>query len=258
MQKHKKDYLVNYSCLTFVLIVKKRDMTFQKGIELYKAGEFESALEVFNQLISNSEKTPELHLYRGRILSRLGKTSEAILDFDLIVELDPYNTNYISDRAVVLHLLNRNDEALAEFDRAANLDPKNPYRYSSRAYFKDRIGDLNGSIEDYDKAIALDPEDAVSFNNKGLVEEKLGYKERSKKSFEKADDLVGYKPQDQKEDQPKPPLEKVEPIVNDEEDLEKELTFGHFLQTIKGLVTDPKTRKEFKEFIKNLFGRNKL
>lgn len=230
-------------------------MTFEAGIELYKTGKFEEALQVFNQLITTVEKNPELHLYRGRILSRLGKTKEAILDFDLIIELDPYNTNYISDRAVVLHLLKRNEEALAEFDRAANLDPKNPYRYSSRAYFKDRIGDLNGAIEDYEKTIELDPEDAVAYNNKGLVEEKLGYKERSKKSFSQADDLVGYKPSIPES---APPTENLKEDKSEDQVNEKEkLTAGFYFKTLGSLFSDPKARSDFKKFLKGIFGKSK-
>ncbi len=253
VQKHQKDYLVNYSCLTFVLLIKIGRMTFEAGIELYKTGKFEEALSIFNQLISKSPNNPELLIYRGRILSRMGKTEDALLDFDRIVELDPYNTTYISDRAVVLHLLKKDEEALVEFDRAANLDPKNPYRYSSRAYFKDRIGDLKGSIEDYEKAIELDPEDAVSFNNKGLVEEKLGYKERSKKSFEKADDLVGYKPNSQET----PPAPKAEQTQEPSAEMKKEekLTPNFYLKTLGSLFKDPKARQEFKNFLKGFFSK---
>jgi tetratricopeptide (TPR) repeat protein len=147
--------------------------------------------------------------------------------------------------------LKRDEEALIEFDKVANLDPKNPYRYSSRAYFKDRIGDLKGAIEDYEKAIELDPEDAVSFNNKGLVEEKLGYKERSKKSFDKADNLVGYKP-NTLETTPEPQKEIEEDSAENTEP-EKKLTTSYYLKTLGSLFSSSKTRKEFMEFIKGFF-----
>lgn len=91
--------------------------------------------------------------YRARVQSRLGAMEEALIDFDLLLKADAYNTTYISDKAVVLHLLDRNREAMEAFDRALNLDPNNPYRYSSRAYFRDRIGDLKGAIEDYEKPL---------------------------------------------------------------------------------------------------------
>src|SRR5690606_27237036 len=97
----------------------------------------------------------------------------------------------------------------------------------------------------------LDPEDAVSHNNKGLVEEKMGYQAKSKKSFEKADDLVGYKPKENSTPSPKPAEEssklpeigtKVKPEIPSQK---KEMTFGHFLNTLGSVFTNAGTRKEF-------------
>lgn len=234
-------------------------MSFELGIEAYKAGKFEEALQVFDQLILEQSGQASFHLYRGRILSRLGKTEEALLDFDLITQLEPYNTDWMSDRAVVLHLLKRNEEALAEFDRAVNLDPKNPYRYSSRAYFKDRIGDLEGSIADYTFAIELDPEDAIAYNNRGIVEDKLGYKQQAKRSFKKADDLVGYDPEklNKKSEQLSEEAEKPKPVAPKPEmpkfDQKPSGSVTHYLSVFKSLLTDSKTRSEFGTFVKKIF-----
>lgn len=226
-------------------------MSFEKGLDLFHSGEFEQALDCFDSLIKEQNGNPELHLQRGRILSRMGKLDLALEDFELICGFEPYNTNYISDRAVVLHLLNRNEEALSEFDRAINLDPKNPYRYSSRAFFKDRTGDLVGAIADYEIAIELDPEDAVSLNNKGIVEEKLGYTAKSKKSFQKADQLIGYESQAVKPTE----LDKIKSDANPVlEDKKPKMDMSHYFQTLTSLFHDAKARKEFIGFIKTLIG----
>ncbi|OYX15895.1 MAG: hypothetical protein B7Z16_12540 [Algoriphagus sp. 32-45-6] len=176
--------------------------------------------------------------------------------------LEPYNTDFISDRGVVLHLIGRNDEALAELDRAANLDPRNPYRYSSRAFLKDRLGDFQGAIEDYEKAIELDPEDAVAFNNKGLVEEKLGQIQRAKKSFEKADELVGYKPTQKSDELPpigdKKSTSNPKPSFQAPSQTQKtSMNAGYFWTTLKSVFGNADTRKEFLGFVKGIFsGKN--
>ena len=64
-------------------------MNFEKGLQLYKNGEFESALVIFNSLIDQEEGNAQYHLYRGRLLTRLGKGPEALADFDLLVTLEP-------------------------------------------------------------------------------------------------------------------------------------------------------------------------
>lgn len=233
-------------------------MNFEKGVALYKEGNFESALEVFHELILTEQGNPQFHLFRGRTLTRLGKGAEALADFDILVELEPYNTDFMSDRGVVLHLLGRNEEALAELDRAANLDPKNPYRYSSRAYLKDRIGDFLGSIADYERAIELDPEDAVAFNNLGLVEEKLGRKEKAKDYFEKADSLSGYPPKKEAEVVPiGTPIknEKSKPLRPETQNPKPKLTVSHFLEVVQGIFTKSEVRKEFITYLKGVFGK---
>jgi tetratricopeptide (TPR) repeat protein len=229
-------------------------MDFNTGIKLYEEGKFEEAATLFDQLISRETGKAVLHLYRGRILTRLGKYDLALADFDLLVTLEPYNTDFISDRAVVLHLMGRHEEALEELDRAANLDPRNPYRFSSRAFLKDRMGDFKGAIEDYEKAIALDPEDAVSLNNNGLVEEKLGYKERAKKSFEQADNLVGYPPKENSEIPPSKVDEQSSEVLKSSFTTAsgaKKITFGHFWATLKLVFGDKIVREEFNRFIKD-------
>ena len=233
-------------------------MNFEKGVALYKEGNFDAALEVFQGLSGSEQGNPLFHLFRGRTLTRLGKGAEALVDFDILIELEPYNTDYLSDRGVVLHLLGRNEEALSELDRAANLDPNNPYRYSSRAYLKDRIGDFLGAIADYEKAIELDPEDAVAFNNLGLVEEKMGRKEKAKDYFQKADSLSGYPPKKEVEvAQAALPneAEKSTPKRSIPKADTTKLTTGHFLDVLKGIFTKAEVRQEFSSYIKGLFSK---
>lgn len=235
-------------------------MNFEKGVALYKEGNFDAALEVFKELTATEQGNPLFHLYRGRTLTRLGKGAEALADFDILIELEPYNTDFLSDRGVVLHLLGRNEEALSELDRAANLDPHNPYRYSSRAYLKDRIGDFLGAIADYEKAIELDPEDAVAFNNLGLVEEKMGRKEKAKDYFQKADTLSGYPPKKEVELAPEAQPNKVEkstPKRSVPKAEKKKLTTGHFLDVLNGIFTKTEIRQEFTSYIKGLFSKKK-
>ena len=211
---------------------------------------------IFQELNSTEQGNPLFHLFRGRTLTRLGKGAEALADFDILIELEPYNTDFLSDRGVVLHLLGRNEDALTELDRAANLDPNNPYRYSSRAYLKDRIGDLTGAIQDYEKAIALDPEDAVSYNNLGLVEEKMGRQDKAKQHFNKADELSGYPPKKESEDAPETKKNhsgKSKPERTNSTSPSTKLTAGHLLGILKGIFTKEEVRKEFSSFIQGLF-----
>ncbi|WP_209332592.1 tetratricopeptide repeat protein [Lunatimonas salinarum] len=226
-----------------------------EGISNYKKGKFEEALRLFELHLASDPNDATGLIYRARVFSRIGRFDDSLADFDRLLTGNPFDCDLISDRAVVLHLMKRNQEALSELDRAQNLDPKNPYRYSSRAFLKDRIGDLHGALADYEIALELDPEDAISLNNKGMVEERLGYLSRSKKSFEKADALIGYKPnQDHPQLKGENPVRRDIPIeaTGETENTvnQKRLTVGHLWDTIKGIFTQSHTRMEFWEFLK--------
>jgi tetratricopeptide (TPR) repeat protein len=224
---------------------------FNISVAHFKEGKFDLALEEVNACIINDNKNAELYFFRARVYSRLGKFELALEDFDYLIEFEPHNPSLISDRAVVLHLLKRNEEAAIEFDSALNLEPSNPYRYSSRAYFRDRIGDFQGAIEDYTKAIEMDPEDAVAYNNRGLVEEKMGYLSRAKKSFEIADDLIGYK-SSQKEKPENPDTSKENKAtfsMPKQENTTSKLSLERYIHVFKKIFTDKATWSEFLAFI---------
>jgi tetratricopeptide (TPR) repeat protein len=240
-------HLIKLSTSYFCITIKPIQLTvgnFEQSVLYFKEGNFEAALKMINGCIEDDRSNLEFIFFRARVSTRLGLLEDSLKDFDTLVKMEPYNPTYIGDRAVVLHLLKRNAEAEEGFDQALNLEPSNPYRYSSRAYFKDRIGDLSGAIEDYEKAIDLDPEDAVAYNNKGLVEEKLGYQEKSRKSFNKADELVGYKPENHKKDVN---------VLNQNEAVEENparFSFKGYFEIVKKVVTEKSTREEFWNFLR--------
>ncbi len=170
------------------------EQLIEQGVQSCSNAKFDEGVKFFDKALAESPDHLLALSNRARALSRVGRLADALADFKRLIELQPYNPQFIGDYAVALHLNEKDDEAGQMFDKALALEPKNPYRYSSRAFFKDRIGDSEGALKDYDQCIALDPEDAIALNNRGLVEEKLGYKEKAKKSFDRSNKLVGYEP----------------------------------------------------------------
>ena len=88
----------------------------------------------------------------------------------------------------------------------------------------------------------------------------MGFKEKSKKSFEKSDDLIGYKPQQSTNNLPpignKKASEVPQPTPVKEERPAK-MTPGHFWSTLTALLGNAKTRQEFVDFLKGLFSGKK-
>lgn len=129
---------------------------FQEGVDLLRSGELKSALNIFNRLI----------------------------------DVEPSNADYWSERGVVYFHLNERKNALIDMDKAVALQPHKSYRYSSRAYIRGHYKMLKEAISDYEKAIELDPSDAIAHNNLGLVQEQMGYMNKAKKNFSTSDELL--------------------------------------------------------------------
>lgn len=135
--------------------MEKNNQLFENGVAFLRNSEFDKALKIFSNLI----------------------------------DLEPTNGDYWSERGVTYFHLNKKDLSLSDMDKAVDLQPLKPYRYSSRAYIRAHYKMTKLAIADYEKAIELDPEDAVAQNNLGMLQEQLGYKKEAKKRFDIADNL---------------------------------------------------------------------
>ena len=151
--------------------------------------------KLLNQLAQNPNKEELKSISEGEVLFRRGyayfklqEFQKALSDYNLSIQ-KAENPNAYSERAVLYFTVGKISEALVNMNIALELEPENPYRYSSRAYIRAAAGMNVLAMQDYKKAIELDPNDAIAHNNLGLLEEKVGYQQKANKSFEKADKL---------------------------------------------------------------------
>lgn len=134
------------------------------------------------------------HFTSGLTKVQEKKFQDAIQDFSVAIEEEPSFVDAYAERAVAYIQLEENELAMFDLNVCVELEPNNSYRYSCRAFLKARIGDLDGALLDYEKAIHLDPDDAIAYNNMGLVQEQKGYQKDAQQSFEKSNQIIGYKP----------------------------------------------------------------
>jgi tetratricopeptide (TPR) repeat protein len=130
----------------------------------------------------------EVLFRRGYAYFKLQEFKKALEDYNLSIQ-KAENPNTYSERGVLYFTVGKLSEALVNMNIALELEPDNPYRYSSRAYIRGAAGMVVLAMQDYRKAVELDPEDAIAHNNLGLLEEKVGYQLKANQRFEKADKL---------------------------------------------------------------------
>ena len=99
-----------------------------------------------------------LHHNRAQVLAALGRGSEALAEFDRVIEADPYYPEYRFDRGNLLNRMGRYDDAMADYQAVTELSPPFPELYYNRADLLATTGDLEGAIGDFRYVLDLEPD----------------------------------------------------------------------------------------------------
>ena len=166
----------------FVEWLKKEEPTssyYGKGIEHYKAGKYQAAVDQFSILIGIDPSRAIAFMDRGRAYVKLGEYDDAIADFSQAILLDAsYDYGYHL-RGEAYYRLKKYQRAIEDFDQAIRLDPTQASNYSWRAVTYYWLEKYQRAIEDYDQAIRLDPNNALAYNNRGVAYRNLGQDARA-------------------------------------------------------------------------------
>ena len=130
------------------------------------------ALEVVREL--PLEARSSLHALRGRSYEILGRTVQALADFDRAIGLDETNAWAIANRGQTYRLMGRYELALADLDHAVALDPVNAEFIKNRGhvYFEQRQFDR--ALADFSVSLSLNSNDLGSTFWRGLSNANLG------------------------------------------------------------------------------------
>ncbi|SLN75198.1 tetratricopeptide repeat protein [Ruegeria meonggei] len=97
--------------------------------------------------VSSSETLAALHVRRGYALDRMGKWTEAIVDFDRAIELNPNNFQAWQGKSFALDGLDEDIAALEAIEMSLAIEPTK--KYSARKKFR-----ILTKLEQYDEADA--------------------------------------------------------------------------------------------------------
>jgi tetratricopeptide (TPR) repeat protein len=130
-----------------VVFVTAKDY-FDLGYKAGEVGEYEKAIEYFNNAINIDRNYRQAYENRGWIKYRMEKYLSSLEDLSMALDLGA-----------------------------------NKWTYNQRGLVKIKLGTLEGAIKDFEKALEIDPEYTVAIENKRLAQKSLD--ERNAKLYDK-------------------------------------------------------------------------
>jgi tetratricopeptide (TPR) repeat protein len=159
---------------------------YERGNEHGNLGQFEEAIDSYNQAIALKPDYHQAFRNRGRAQSDLGQFEEAIADYDKALEINPELHKAWISRGDALNNLGRFEEAIAAYDKALEFKPDDDYACYNRGIALGILGRLEEAIASYDKALKIKPHKHEPWYNRGVELSKLGRLEEAIASWDKA------------------------------------------------------------------------
>jgi tetratricopeptide (TPR) repeat protein len=93
----------------------------EDGVRLLQEGQYQHALDCFNQALSRCPEDADTWTYKATALAYLGRWSESLLCSNRALELQPRDTMAMKKKAAALLRLGRRGEAIACLEQAHRL-----------------------------------------------------------------------------------------------------------------------------------------
>jgi tetratricopeptide (TPR) repeat protein len=164
----------------------KADDFFLQADDKLSRGDYEGAIEDFNQVLRLNPSYEAAYTSRGVTQVNLGGKKGAIEDLTQAIRINPNNVRAYAARGFTKSESGDKQGADADFKKALslNIDPQDYRAYNNRGNVRKALGDKQGAITDYDQAIRLNPKLAMVYNNRGLVRYALGDKQGAITDFD--------------------------------------------------------------------------
>lgn len=161
----------------------------EKCRDYFDKGEFENAIDCFDQLLANDPDNIELIYGKASALLENENYEKAIEFFDDILKIDENYVDAICAKGVALMGLDKLQEAEKYFDKALFLDPNHLLSLFNNANLLFDSENFSEALEYYQKTVDLAPDFVNAWFNVGLTLFILGNYNDAIKKFDKTIDL---------------------------------------------------------------------
>jgi len=141
----------------------------RKAFELCEIGDFESALEIYQEGLALFPFTPELHSGRGHMLLYMGEFVHALQAFLRGLALSPMDVDLNKGAALSLLYMNRTEEARIYIDRSGPHLKDDEHALFELGYGLFQVEHFIEAVAHFDGVLALNPRHADAHLYRGLA-----------------------------------------------------------------------------------------
>jgi Flp pilus assembly protein TadD len=148
----------------------------------------------YRRAIALDPNYPTVHQWYALLLSKLGRSTEAIREIRRAQALDPLSLPINNDVGVVLQDTGDSAAAIEEFRRTLTLEPEYPWALSALGMAYAATGRREEATQVLRKALDLVPGDAEVLANLGYAYARAGRREEARAMIDRLKSGVGGKP----------------------------------------------------------------
>ncbi|MBD1829976.1 tetratricopeptide repeat protein [Microcoleus vaginatus GB1-A2] len=155
----------------------KADDFYIQGREKLNKGDYQGAIQEFNQAIQLNPNYGDAYNNRAAARYKLGDNQGTLKDISQFIRINPnYAQGYMS-RAILRSKLGDEQGASEDRNKALRVNPSNAKDYVSRAIVRSYLGDKQGAIADLSEALRINPNDSEIYNQRAAFRLELGDKQ---------------------------------------------------------------------------------
>jgi tetratricopeptide (TPR) repeat protein len=118
-----------------------------------QSGDYSQAIEEYNIVLELDPDSKGAYLNRAIAYLAIGDYNDAILDSNKALEYFPHKASVYLHRGIAYLAIENEDKALADFNEAIRLEPEYADAYYNRGFFHLEHNNYDDSITDFSKAI---------------------------------------------------------------------------------------------------------
>jgi tetratricopeptide (TPR) repeat protein len=152
-------------------------------------GSSEESQKILIESIERNPGLPYAHAQLAYSKFSAGDFKGALEEYDLAIEIDSTDVNYLFNRGLVKEKLKDYEGSIADFTNAIALKPDYESAWLNRGNVLTKLNILEEAIEDYSMAIFYNPHYATAYYNRALNKNKLGLVKEACEDLKKAEEF---------------------------------------------------------------------